>query len=131
MEEMIEKLATLFRQRDEIDKQIYKLVRVDDPMPELKPEPEILTKRGHKRRLACPECGSRGWKHKTGCSKPQRSSGFLLEPKTKSKKEIHGYICRDCNIPFKSNLKRIDAFCPECRSVNIDDYQEEVITSKQ
>lgn len=143
MESKIEILAGLFKERAIIDSKIEEVTGSDIiitrvPMEETKDieevKPEI--KKGRQKRTACPECGSRGPRHKDGCSKPAykrtlMDSGFFAT-KERTKKEIHSYICRDCKTPFKQNLPKIDAFCPSCRSVNIDDYKEpEVIVTKE
>lgn len=138
MDERIEELADLFRQREEIDSEIKEIlagcVVVSDEVEINSENVERIinkTKKSILREL-CSECGSKGRRHKKGCSKSKNKGGFLLASKEMPKKEIHSYICRECRIPFKSNIEKIDAFCPECQSVNVDDYDESsgVITYK-
>lgn len=133
MEEKIETLASLFREREEIDSQIREIlysrsvaenVKITDKQVKEVCKEIKKSIKGRKRGESCLECGSLGTRHKKGCSKSKNESSFFSESKEQPRKEIHSYICQDCKIPFKSNMEKIDAFCPECRSVNIDNYDE-------
>ena len=144
MQKKIETLAVLFKQRSEIDSKIEQLIEgesieEDKQSGLLLPclgldrakegADETVTMIHRKKRAACPECGSIGSRHKLGCKNAYH--GFPV--KDHPRKEIHGYQCRNCSTQFKSNLPKIDVFCPECRSVDVDDYEEKVIitTSKK
>ena len=150
MENKIERLAALFRERDKIeeernriDAEIEKLIGggIDkkpskaskkEPAKQATKEkaPKIVEKKQRAPRAACPGCGSVGARHKIGCKltgqkrNPDLSNGFPT--KEKPHKEIHSYTCHDCHLIFKQNRDKIDAFCPECRSVNVNVYEEPV-----
>lgn len=99
MNEIINKLADLYRQREAIDKQIKDLIGIIEESESLEQEEPKKERRPKKNRETKPR----------KIRKKRTGDGGILRR----------YRCQDCALGFESDAEYRDVRCPACVSKNV------------
>lgn len=91
LDETIKQLKELFQKRNEIDEQIGLIISQHSTSEKDKIRKRIKYQPKKDKNIKYPDPGAK-----------------------------RRYYCRDCKVVFESEIKKLDAICPECNSVHVD-----------
>ena len=122
MQQTIEQLKDLFKQREEIDSQIIELIGSEPVKAK-----EVNTKNDNKatgpwnkKYDKCQDCGTTKRKHRSKglCSRCYNKSHHLAKKAEAklSKSTEKKYHCENCDHEFHSDAHYLEVKCPDCRS---------------